>query len=170
MSQRQDEADRRRVVASMAATPFATMARPAPGRTAEATQQRFAARVAAALTEHAAALPHHTSERLRVARERALDRASGLARPKPAPRSVPALATAAASGGAGEGGWGWRLASLLPLVALVAGLVLVERFTVAEQVHAAAEIDAALLADDLPPEAYADPGFVEFLRQPPRVE
>jgi hypothetical protein len=30
------------------------------------------------------------------------------------------------------------------------------------------QIDSALLADDLPPEAYADPGFVAFLklRQP----
>ena len=32
---------------------------------------------------------------------------------------------------------------------------------------AAAEVDAALLADDLPPEAYTDPGFGEFLKAPP---
>ena len=30
----------------------------------------------------------------------------------------------------------------------------------------AAEIDALLLSDDLPPGAYADPGFVEFLKKP----
>jgi hypothetical protein len=29
---------------------------------------------------------------------------------------------------------------------------------------AAAEVDTALLADTLPPEAYRDPGFVEFLK------
>ena len=34
------------------------------------------------------------------------------------------------------------------------------------QVVAAAEIDAALLTDDLPPDAYSDPGFAEFLRSP----
>ena len=28
-----------------------------------------------------------------------------------------------------------------------------------------AEIDTALLVDDLPPAAYSDPGFVQFLRQ-----
>jgi hypothetical protein len=27
-----------------------------------------------------------------------------------------------------------------------------------------AEVDAALLTDDLPPSAYADPGFVQFLK------
>ncbi|MFP5445277.1 MAG: DUF3619 family protein, partial [Betaproteobacteria bacterium] len=27
-----------------------------------------------------------------------------------------------------------------------------------------AEVDAALLTDDLPPAAYADPGFVQFLK------
>jgi hypothetical protein len=36
-----------------------------------------------------------------------------------------------------------------------------------EQVDAAAEIDAALLADDLPPAAYSDPGFLAFLKNPP---
>ena len=30
-----------------------------------------------------------------------------------------------------------------------------------------AEIDAALLADDLPPKAYSDAGFAEFLKTPP---
>jgi hypothetical protein len=30
----------------------------------------------------------------------------------------------------------------------------------------AAEIDSALLADDLPPKAYSDAGFVEFLKTP----
>ena len=29
-------------------------------------------------------------------------------------------------------------------------------------------IDAALLADDLPPDAYSDAGFAEFLKTPPR--
>ncbi|MBC7727039.1 MAG: DUF3619 family protein, partial [Microbacteriaceae bacterium] len=27
-----------------------------------------------------------------------------------------------------------------------------------------AEVDAAILTDDLPPSAYADPGFAQFLR------
>jgi len=60
--------------------------------------------------------------------------------------------------------WGWRLASALPMLALVAGLWMVGEFSQREQVRAATEVDLALLTDELPPSAYADPGFEEFLR------
>jgi hypothetical protein len=56
---------------------------------------------------------------------------------------------------------------VLPLVVLVAGLVAIDQWSTREQVLAAAEIDSQLLADDLPPDAYGDPGFAEFLRSPP---
>ncbi len=60
--------------------------------------------------------------------------------------------------------WGWRLASLLPVLALVAGLWGVHAYKTEEKVQAAADIDTALLTDDLPPDAYADAGFSEYLR------
>lgn len=60
--------------------------------------------------------------------------------------------------------WGWRLAAALPIVALVAGLWGIQRYYLHEQVQAATEVDMALLTDDLPPAAYSDPGFAEFLR------
>jgi hypothetical protein len=56
---------------------------------------------------------------------------------------------------------------LLPLVVLVAGLFAIDNRTTREQVVAAAEIDSQLLADQLPPAAYSDPGFAEFLRSSP---
>ena len=56
---------------------------------------------------------------------------------------------------------------MLPLLVLVSGLLMIERWAVREQVLAAAEIDALLLSDDLPPAAYSDPGFGEFLRNSP---
>ena len=34
-----------------------------------------------------------------------------------------------------------------------------------DQIRDAAEVDSALLADDLPPEAYSDPGFAEYLEK-----
>jgi hypothetical protein len=59
--------------------------------------------------------------------------------------------------------WGWRIASALPILALVAGLWGIQRYYQHEQVQAATEVDMALLTDDLPPAAYSDPGFTEFL-------
>lgn len=49
-------------------------------------------------------------------------------------------------------------------MALVSGLVLIHESTLRARIRAAADIDAALLADDLPPGAYDDPAFVEFLK------
>ena len=47
-------------------------------------------------------------------------------------------------------GWGWRLASALPVVALVAGLWGIHAWYSLEQLQAATEVDIALLTDDLP--------------------
>jgi hypothetical protein len=58
---------------------------------------------------------------------------------------------------------GGGLSSLLPLAVLLAGLLLIDDHYTRAQIEAAAEIDA-LLAGDLPPEAYSDPGFAEYLR------
>jgi len=49
-------------------------------------------------------------------------------------------------------------------VALVGGLIAIQDWHGSNEISAAAEIDASLLADDLPPSAYSDPGFVEFLK------
>jgi hypothetical protein len=127
-------------------------------------ENRFAKRVAARLSQGCGDLPHDITERLRASRERALERARW------ATQSQVRIAAAVSSTSSGRSvvlggtGWGWRLASLLPVVAMVAGLVLVEIQQDADQTLAAADIDAALLSDDLPPDAYSDAGFAEFLR------
>ena len=59
------------------------------------------------------------------------------------------------------------IASVLPLVALVGGLVLIQDWQNRTQISVAAEVDEALLGDDLPINAYRDPGFSEFLKAPP---
>ncbi len=127
----------------------------------QAIEGRYALRVAAALSARTEALPHDVTERLRFAREKALESARQTSR-QAATRVVRAGGGSLALGG--EPGWGWRLASLAPVVALVAGLVLIQMQHEDDRVRAAAEVDAALLADDLPPAAYTDAGFAEFLR------
>jgi hypothetical protein len=112
-----------------------------------------------------AAVGHDITERLRVAREAATVRAAA------ARRTAPAAVGAPVRVGSGQLAmsplpWWWRLASWGPLVVLALGLMMVQELDSAERVRAAADIDAVLLADDLPPQAYADPGFTEFLKQP----
>ena len=68
--------------------------------------------------------------------------------------------------GGWAGGWGLKAASLVPFAALVVGLLFIQYTQTEAQISVAAEIDADLLADDLPPNAYRDPGFVEFLKLP----
>jgi hypothetical protein len=138
-------------------------------RSMEALEGRIALRLTAALTE----LQHGFADadidaRLRFAHDQALA-AARKAQTKAA--TVPSVIRA--SGGVavlgGDPGsdftpWWLRLGSLLPLAVLLAGLVLIDNQYTRSQIEAAADVDAAILADDLPPEAYRDRGFVEFLK------
>jgi Protein of unknown function (DUF3619) len=134
---------------------------------AEAAQACFALRLVAALTEHQAqATPVDIDVRLRFAHDRAL----AVAR-QARTVSTTAPATIGVSGGVAVLGgppdttpWWLRLGSLVPLAVLLAGLALIDSHYTRSQIEAAAEVDAAILADDLPPEAYRDQGFVEFLK------
>lgn len=129
----------------------------------EQTQDRFGRRVAARLGAGTAELSHDVTERLRAARVQAV------ARRKSA--NIRTAATVSHSGGAatltfgdeGQSLWN-RIASVLPLVALVAGLFVIQVAQDERRAHEVAEVDAALLTDDLPPAAYADPGFIQFLK------
>jgi hypothetical protein len=137
---------------------------PTPLATADALQARFALRVTARLTERSQDLGADVTERLRFAREQALERARA-ARTAEAGARVGVTRAGAAILGGGSGWW-LKLASVLPVLALVAGLVLIQRWQDSAQVSVAAEVDAALLSDDLPPNAYSDAGFAEFLKTP----
>jgi hypothetical protein len=139
---------------------------PSTAAARDAARARFARRVAVRLDEQARSLEGEVAERLRFGRERALERAR-LARS--AARSAPRLGvTAAGAALLGGSGWWLKVASLAPLAALVCGLVLIQQWQTRTQIDAAAEVDAALLADDLPPTAYRDAGFAEFLKTAPR--
>ncbi|MCA0244800.1 MAG: DUF3619 family protein [Proteobacteria bacterium] len=145
----------------------------------EALEAHLGARLAASLNERAIAVPHDIAERLRISREQAVAVARQARQAHAASRasaSAPAAAGAAVlAGGRGSFGFGmggggrfWLgLAAWVPLAALIAGLVLIQQWNDRQQVLAAAEIDAVLLADDLPPAAWTDPGFREYLKAPP---
>jgi hypothetical protein len=127
---------------------------------------RLASRLASALTAQSQSLPHDVSERLRFARERAAAKARELRVAQTT--AAPVLVTGRGVGVLmSHAPWWQRAASVLPLVVLVAGLLAIDRWTAREQVLAAADIDAQLLSDKLPPAAYSDPGFAEYLRSAP---
>lgn len=128
-------------------------------------EARLGLRLAGHLTLATETLPHDVGERLRFAREQALARArAASAQP---PTAVGMTAAGALILGT-VGSWLQRAASVLPLVLLVGGLMMIQQMSLRERVLAAAEIDTQLLADDLPPTAYSDPGFAEFVRTDPQ--
>jgi hypothetical protein len=136
-----------------------------PGVTPDALQARFALRVGAHLTERAMDLSPDLTERLRFARETALERARA-ARAAETTAPVGMTRGGAAILGRVGGGWWLKAVSILPVFALAAGLFLIQRWQDSSQISVAAEVDAALLADDLPPRAYGDAGFAEYLKTP----
>ena len=121
-------------------------------------EAQFGRRLAARLTAGTLDLPHESAERLRAARVQALARRKVEHQLRTAPVIV-------SSGGAAAlgGGWWTRVATIAPIVALVVGLVAVNILQDEHRASEIAEVDAALLTDDLPPAAYTDPGFLQFL-------
>ena len=130
--------------------------------------EQFARRVAVRLSDGTDALPYDISERLRAARVQALaqrKREVVVQQLRQTPAVVRQGRSAVLGGWGNEGGTWWRaLASAIPLMALFVGLVVVNVNETEYSTTEVAEVDAALLTDDLPPSAYADPGFVQYLK------
>ena len=101
------------------------------------------------------------AERLRAARERALAR-KRLER-------APALAWARSASAVMVGGFGgfggFSLRVLLPTVLLIAGLASIYSWQQEQRAADVEELDAQLLTDDLPIDAYLDRGFEAWLKK-----
>ena len=126
-------------------------------------EARFGVRVASMLGERAQSTAPDISERLRFAREQALSRAQAARRVQTAVGPV-VVGRGRAAVLANPLGWWFKLGSAAPLALLVLGLAGIAHVHDKAQIAAVAEVDAALLSDDLPPAAYTDPGFAEYLK------
>jgi hypothetical protein len=119
------------------------------------------------LTRVSADLPHDISQRLRVARHLAL------AQRKPVAQLRQVQSDQANRNGSltslGDEGLGvWSvLASSVPLLALLVGLLTIQWIQEDHFVLEIAATDSALLTDELPPHAYTDVGFAQFLKLNP---
>ncbi len=127
------------------------------------TQDRYALRVAARLSDSAEALPHDVSERLRVARDQALAKRK-LGHVKTASSVSVSGGSASMTLGDEQLGWWGRIGAAIPLLALLVGLIAINVVQNDNRARDAAEVDAALLTDELPPTAFTDPGFAQFLK------
>ena len=131
-------------------------------------QARFAMRIAARLNEQSELAAHDVSERLRFAREVAMERSRLSRSEQQAASAVSANGSNSTAlrlhPGSSSSSWWVRFGSALPLAALVLGLVFIQNLHSRSQITAAAVVDAELLGDAVPVSAYGDPGFVEFLK------
>ena len=135
---------------------------PVPHR--DGLEARFGVRVASMLGERAQSTAPDISERLRFAREQALTRARAVRRQVQAASAPVVVGRGRAATLANPLGWWFKLGSAAPLALLVLGLAGIAHVHDKAQIAAVAEVDAALLSDDLPPAAYTDPGFAEYLK------
>lgn len=123
----------------------------------------FAYKVRRAMTESAESLPADTLNKLAKARELALSRQ------KPEGGAAVLALSGALAGNTGRSitqrPWFRKLAFSLPLIVLAVGLYGIYEHEQQQQINDLAEIDAAVLVDELPPDAYVDNGFNAYLNK-----
>ncbi|MBO4119994.1 DUF3619 family protein [Cupriavidus gilardii] len=132
----------------------------------EIEQRRLARQITAMLDASANQVPDDIAARLAAARRVALSR-----RRVEAAQTSPRLATTGPSlhGDARRtlrplGDWVRRLGLVWTLVALAGGLAGIYQWQQQQRIEELADVDAAMLLDELPPAAYADEGFHVFLK------
>jgi Protein of unknown function (DUF3619) len=140
-------------------------------------ETEFALKVRRALDENINSLPAASLDKLAAARRTALARKKPEKAAVSAPVFAPTLAGAgmapgaagfgslgaAGSGPAGKRGRFSRLALAWPLLALVIGLAGIAYWEDQQRTAELADIDAAMLSDNLPLDAYLDHGFNAYL-------
>lgn len=125
----------------------------------DADAQDFALRVGAALKfTQDEALPHDISARLSIARSQALEAYRTA-------QAEQALAQGQTPGRAWAGlRWWQRALAITPFVAAGAGGMVMQGAISDDGTSATIQTDVQILASDVPPEAYADEGFLEYLK------
>ena len=120
----------------------------------------FAYKLRHALNEHADHLPSSTADRLASARKLAISRKK--------PHAASAIRQSQLAGGLGSFfsfSFLGRMGVVVPLLALVIGLAGVYQYEEEQRIAELAELDAAVLSDELPLTAYLDNGFNAYLEQ-----
>ncbi len=132
----------------------------------EIQADQFGRASAALLSQGTQILPPAIKDRLHAARMKALAvrRAEKVLVKKPAFAGVTGIT---GNWNAGLNGIWDTVGWMAPLVVLVFGLIGIAQWQDDSRINDIAEVDAALLSDDVPPDAYADSGFLAFLKNGP---
>lgn len=124
----------------------------------------FAYKVRHALNEKLEAMPASATDRLAAARQAALAR-----KKKEAPVGLLQRVFAGAHDGRGMV-WAGRMSVAVPLLATAIGLASLYQYEQKQHIAELAEIDAAVLSDELPLTAYLDQGFDAYVSQPQQTQ
>jgi hypothetical protein len=125
-------------------------------------QEKLGRSIASRLTDASNNLPSDISERLKAARMLAVGQRRIIKRQLVSAVSSNGESAVLRIGGDERSRWN-RIASLIPLLALIAGLLAISAIQDQDRTSEIADVDTELLSDDLPPSAYTDPGFAHFL-------
>jgi len=129
----------------------------------DAQADLFGRTSAALLRQGAQNLPANIKDRLHAARMKALS----ARKPEKELIQKPVFAGSNASWASGSNGLWDTVSWLAPVAVLIFGLIGIAQWQNDSRINDIAEVDAALLTDDVPPDAYADSGFMAFLKNGP---
>ncbi len=129
----------------------------------ETQADQFGRASAALLSQGAQSLPAGIKDRLHAARMKALS----VRKAEKVRAQKPVFAGVAGNWNSGSNGVWDTVGWVAPLIVLVFGLIGIAQWQDESRINDIAEVDAALLTDDVPPDAYADSGFLAFLKNGP---
>ncbi|MES2585780.1 MAG: DUF3619 family protein [Pseudomonadota bacterium] len=127
---------------------------------------QFGLTAAALLRQGSQSLPAGIKDRLYAARLKALS----VKKPEKVRIQQHVLASSAGNWSAGSRSFWDNVGWVAPLIVLVFGLIGIAQWQQDSRINDIAELDVALLTDDVPPDAYADSGFMGFLKNGPLAE
>lgn len=127
---------------------------------------QFGLAAAALLREGSQSLPAGIKDRLYAARLKAIS----VKKPEKVRIQQHVLASSTGNWSSGSRSFWDNVGWVAPLIVLVFGLIGIAQWQQDSRINDIAELDVALLTDDVPPDAYADSGFMGFLKNGPLAE
>jgi len=127
---------------------------------------QFGQSAAALLRQGSQSLPAGIKDRLYAARLKALS----VKKPEKVRIKQYVLASTSGNWSSGSRSFWNNVGWIAPLVVLVFGLIGIAQWQQDSRINDIAELDVALLTDDVPPDAYADSGFMSFLKNGPLAD